>query len=566
MSEPEKRAEVQVTTAANGTGPPEDTEALSEKRDEKESVIDKVGKEEKETGTNKSENVKMVEAADVNVGREECVEMDMDEEDKEKEKQREENEDEKAKNKAEVVNHEGTHDKSDLVEYGEAKEKSDVVKEEEKSGEKSEVTKEEEAKERSEVIKQDEEVEERVKLYSRTTRESEEKGEGVKGKNEQSKEDKELESEEKSEGKKRRSVMLKRGVKKLMRKRLKRRRKERGREGKRPETWDEGEGSERKDSGKTKRVLRTPRTASIDRPVRERKSVERLVETVEKWSTKDFLIEKDKERAKLKEKLEKYVKDKLLELCDVFDIPDSKPSSRKEDLVAKLVDFLAAPHAKTDPKLAEKEQKRSKTMDTSKSAINTTDTEEDDDEDGDGRGKTNGGEDGSEGDSEEDEYPKKGRGNRKKTPRKRGSSAKDAKPRRLPPLFNERVSSKKSDVVTPKKTPSPKAKTNEKRSTGKRTGRGKGKSSQAKESSPSEDELKDKICEILKEVDFNTATFTDILKKLSAYYKKDLTPRKALIKLMIQDELTKLADEAEDEDEEEDKADRKGPAGKKVKV
>ena len=35
-------------------------------------------------------------------------------------------------------------------------------------------------------------------------------------------------------------------------------------------------------------------------------------------------------------------------------------------------------------------------------------------------------------------------------------------------------------------------------------------------------------------------------------FNTDLAPRKAAIKLMIQDELTKLADEADDEDGEED--------------
>lgn len=34
-------------------------------------------------------------------------------------------------------------------------------------------------------------------------------------------------------------------------------------------------------------------------------------------------------------------------------------------------------------------------------------------------------------------------------------------------------------------------------------------------------------------------------------FNADLAPRKAAIKLMIQDELTKLADEADDEDEED---------------
>jgi len=47
----------------------------------------------------------------------------------------------------------------------------------------------------------------------------------------------------------------------------------------------------------------------------------------------------------------------------------------------------------------------------------------------------------------------------------------------------------------------------------------------------------------------------------------DLTPRKASIKLMIQEELTKLADEADDEDGEEDAKKAKTPtSGKKVKA
>lgn len=51
-------------------------------------------------------------------------------------------------------------------------------------------------------------------------------------------------------------------------------------------------------------------------------------------------------------------------------------------------------------------------------------------------------------------------------------------------------------------------------------------------------------------------------------YKVDLTPRKASIKLMIQEELTKLADEAEDNEDDEDSEKREHPKaeGKKVEV
>lgn len=47
----------------------------------------------------------------------------------------------------------------------------------------------------------------------------------------------------------------------------------------------------------------------------------------------------------------------------------------------------------------------------------------------------------------------------------------------------------------------------------------------------------------------------------------DLTPRKSSIKIMIQDELTKLADEEDDEEEEGDaEKDVKKPSGKGVKA
>lgn len=51
-------------------------------------------------------------------------------------------------------------------------------------------------------------------------------------------------------------------------------------------------------------------------------------------------------------------------------------------------------------------------------------------------------------------------------------------------------------------------------------------------------------------------------------YDVDLNPRKASIKLMIQEELTKLADEADDEDGEEDaEKDETGRAtGKEVEA
>jgi len=69
-------------------------------------------------------------------------------------------------------------------------------------------------------------------------------------------------------------------------------------------------------------------------------------------------------------------------------------------------------------------------------------------------------------------------------------------------------------------------------------------------------------------VDFNTATFSDILKRLDDEFKTDLASKRASIKLMIQDELTKVAEEAdeeegeeEDENEEEEEKEKAGGSG-----
>ncbi|MQL94180.1 hypothetical protein Taro_026839, partial [Colocasia esculenta] len=64
----------------------------------------------------------------------------------------------------------------------------------------------------------------------------------------------------------------------------------------------------------------------------------------------------EKQRAKVKEKLDKCVKDKLLDFCDVLDIPVSRAVAKKEDISAKLLEFLESPCVTRDVVLAVKEQ------------------------------------------------------------------------------------------------------------------------------------------------------------------------------------------------------------------
>ncbi|XP_022852580.1 uncharacterized protein LOC111374182 [Olea europaea var. sylvestris] len=424
----------------------------------------------------------------------------------------------------------------------------------------------------------------------------------------------------------------------------------------------------------------SPTAPAIQRPVRERKSVERLVATIEKDTDKEFRIEKgrgtalkdianvacklsrrksedtfkllhtilfgrrgkaaevknnisrfsgfvwhddeEKQMRKLKEKLDKCVKEKLVEICDVLDISISKSTTRKEDIIAKLIDFLMDPHATTTELLAEKEQlgKDKKRKMVSKSYVSTSgnvsskgsaksqkrneaaskkggekksmpecddETEEVKDEAHEEK-TVNGvpersesemsdeGESESEKESASKDEPDEDKGKEKqgsaKSPAKKGSGKK-AKTKKVTiskkatPLPNKapakspsshsksdnytsaKKSSRKKNNEAVKERSSTLKKSASKETTGKKIVKGKGKSKEDK-IKPSDEELKNSICEILKEVNFNTATFNDILKQLAERFNVDLTPRKSSIKLMIQGELKKLAEEQEDEEDE----------------
>ncbi|XP_077217449.1 DEK domain-containing chromatin-associated protein 3-like [Tasmannia lanceolata] len=326
----------------------------------------------------------------------------------------------------------------------------------------------------------------------------------------------------------------------------------------------------------------------------------------------------EKEKMKMKEKLDKCVKEKLLEFCDLLDIPVVKTTARKEDLVAKLLDFMEAPHAMTDVLLAEKEQsnkrKRKRTVITSasKKPVSTTakrsakkqrtsdDTpkakekitapETEDEGEGEDQGNENGvanrdedevpehsgsDKDGDELEDEDDKDSEKGKQGSKKSSNKGSTGKANAKkvttPKKAPAAIPTKSPSKtpskdsqansisntspkvfsrkkKSEDIAPKYSTATKASPKEK--SGKKETKGKERSKLKVESGPSAKELRKTICEILKEVDFNTATFTDILKQLARHFRTDLTPRKSAIKLMVQEELTKLAEEAEEDDEE----------------
>ncbi|KAL4579368.1 hypothetical protein LXL04_015511 [Taraxacum kok-saghyz] len=304
----------------------------------------------------------------------------------------------------------------------------------------------------------------------------------------------------------------------------------------------------------------------------------------------------EKKKLKVKEKPDKYHKEKLL---------------RSEDVVVKLIDFMLTPHATTSELISEKEQsskgkkrtasskkstppsksssKKQKTKsnleEDDKKNSDTDESEDEDEKDDEEHENTNGDpeksedeksegtaseeeeekEDASEPDSEQENKKRKRSSSSKK---RKSSSKKEAKSSskkttktKTPAKSSTSGSKAKDETESGTKTFSRKKKKDAveekpvKKSTATKEKPAK-KGTKEKEKPKSEkkitdDELRTAICEILKEVDFNTATFTDILKQLQRDSVQIVKSRKASIKLMIQEELTKLAGEADEEDKEE---------------
>ncbi|CAK7336768.1 unnamed protein product [Dovyalis caffra] len=379
----------------------------------------------------------------------------------------------------------------------------------------------------------------------------------------------------------------------------------------------------------------------------------------------------EKQKAKVREKLDKCVKEKLMDFCDVLNIPINRSVVKKEELTVKILEFLEYPHATTDVLLADKEQKGKKrkvstgknvspgeTSTTSakkrkqtpqsgqKRKHSSKDEEDDDDED---KVESPDAKDDSEADDEneaatkeesdheeikseeeEDEPkeqtpPKKSKKSvkqssvvksaEKATPGKKSTPAKPvkspAKSTKKASGLSSRKSAKDSDgnsaSVSKSKGSASKKQKVEKENLKDRSASSKDKVAGKKQStkSPSKTTAKDQgviyveqnkatmdtgpwaskvkfnkkakaeptrqemhavVVNILKEVDFNTATLSDILRQLGTHFGIDLMHRKAEVKDIITDVINSMSDdeeegegdEAEDNTEAGDDADKDG--------
>ncbi|XP_072990853.1 DEK domain-containing chromatin-associated protein 1-like [Typha latifolia] len=363
----------------------------------------------------------------------------------------------------------------------------------------------------------------------------------------------------------------------------------------------------------------------------------------------------EKQKGRVKEKLDKCSKEKLLDFCDILDI-HLKATAKKEEVSSKLLEFLESPYVTRDLVLAEKEEKgkkRGRTKGTSrttsadasvereakrqrknsKESVEAQEENEDheisadskdasaDEEDDEDSVKS----DHSKSEDEEDEVEpvtnkkvsaeklkQKGVGSR--TKEKNSSVKKDApvKSERSPlkglskkiasedesdeqdsskdkSRRDSKASSKVKDKHVKKdsskinkgssessprkrgKSQSSKAATQNERASKKQAGKlepksstkkqGKGKGSRNASSGPSTEELHAVVSDLLKEVDFDTATLADILRQLGAHFDMDMMDRKAEVKRIVEDVINSMScdeDGGEDEDgggDEDDEGD-----------
>ncbi|CAH2064811.1 unnamed protein product [Thlaspi arvense] len=318
--------------------------------------------------------------------------------------------------------------------------------------------------------------------------------------------------------------------------------------------------------------------------------------------------EEEKQRAKAKEKLEKCIKEKLIDFCVVLDIPINKNNVKKEELAVRVLEFLECPKATSDIVLADREKKskkrkkstpvnvtskesadvpakrRRQTKKSGKKQDQPSKTEEGKDEGDVGSEGTNDshGEDDVAPEKEDDENEdtetedEKEKVELKESTDKKRSSKRTKKVKQAPEeekslkgsAKSGRKSSKQVDKSTSSsskkqqldKDSSSKEKEKGKKQTSKLQAKGskdQGEASKKGKTDPTRKEMHVVVAKILKEVDFNTATLSDILRKLGSHFGVDLMHKKTEVKDIITDAINEMSDDDEREKTEDEGENKK---------
>ncbi|XP_019171184.1 PREDICTED: protein DEK-like [Ipomoea nil] len=275
--------------------------------------------------------------------------------------------------------------------------------------------------------------------------------------------------------------------------------------------------------------------------------------------------EQEKQRGKIQDKFDKCVKEKLLDFCDVLNLP-VKSVTKKEEVCLRLLEFLESPHATTDLLLADKKKKSKKqkskatklkssvgrTAPSKKRKVSSEWNEEADDSGDESQ------EDDQNDEDAEEESVVEGTDSEDREQEEAEKSEEEQ---------NEKISSKKDsgteigDKVAGKDTPVKSSKSSKVVSAKKqKVGNDKSISVKEKASSrklskndgkptdlePSKEEIYTAAVNILKNVDFDTATLSDIIRQLGSHFGVDLMHKKAEVKAIVTDAINNMSDDEGD--------------------
>ncbi|EFJ24234.1 hypothetical protein SELMODRAFT_414790 [Selaginella moellendorffii] len=273
--------------------------------------------------------------------------------------------------------------------------------------------------------------------------------------------------------------------------------------------------------------------------------------------------EKEKDQIKARERLEKCHKDELNELIDILDL---NMKGKKEDLVAKVFEFLAAPHATTDIKLEDTEKEQAEKKRKGKSPGRPKKQDSDEPPKRSGRKRKQVVEEDDEEESDDDDEIEQ-----KKTSDEEGDASESADDTEAdsgerPPPKKQKTDTK---VFTRKKKETEKEKTKKKEKTpaksAKKSTKGKEKSidkeggDEAQSNHSKDEEIRTHVKELLQTLDLKKASFTVIIKKLGERLNIDCTDgtMKSRAKALIREELRKLPDTDDEVDKDKAKPDEK---------
>ncbi|CAN6903669.1 unnamed protein product [Brassica oleracea] len=241
---------------------------------------------------------------------------------------------------------------------------------------------------------------------------------------------------------------------------------------------------------------------------------------------------------------------KLIDFCDVLDIPINKNNVKKEELAVSVIEFLVHPKATRDIVLAHSEKETKKRKKSTPENVTCGESSDDDA----APENENGGNDDTETEDEKDKAREK-KSTDKKIPLKGTTNKEKPAPEEEKSLKRSTKSGRKSSKQVDKDDSSQEKGKKQTQANG---SKGQGKTSKKGKREPTTKEMHVVVAKILKEVDFNTFLFVNLVFVIISgnHFGVDLMHRKTEVRDIITDAINEMSDDDDGEENTEDKVEK----------